>query len=282
MRPGLFDDSTAIRDIGSEPFAILGGGPALLLQFAHPKVALGVAEHSGFRSSPFPRLFSTLDYLSMVVFGSKEEAHRVAWSAMRAHDVVQGPTYSAHDPDLLLWVQATLFQLSRELYERVFGELAPERAEEYYQQSVTLAELLGAPREALPADSRAFAAYWAGMVETLEVGDVAREQARAVMFPPTLRWLLYPAMLVFRLVTTGLLPEPIRRQYGFPWSPRRELVFRYLLWNVRLVMNLTPRPLRKLPAKLGVPLARRLRWNRYQRPVRPARQVPAGEGEKAG
>ncbi|GAB3681625.1 oxygenase MpaB family protein [Actinocorallia lasiicapitis] len=265
MKPGFFDDASAIRDIGSEPFAILGGGPALLLQLAHPSVAQGVAEHSGFRSSPFPRLFSTLDYLAMVVWGTKEEAHRVAWAAMRRHDAVRGPGYSAHDPALLLWVQATLFQLSKELYERMFGPLAPERAEEYYQQSVVLAELLGAPREALPADARAFAAYWSEMVATLQVSDTAREQARDVLYPPTLRWLLYPAMVVFRLVTAGLLPAPIREQYGLPWNRRRDLVFRWLLWNVRLVMNLTPRPLRKLPARLGVPVARRLRWPRYQR-----------------
>jgi len=270
VEPGYFADGSAIRDIASEPFTILGGGPALLLQLAHPKVALGVAEHSGFRSSPFPRLFATLDYLAMVAFGTKEEAQRVAWSAMRAHDAVKGPTYSAHDPELLLWVQATLFQMSKELYERMYGELPPERAEEYYQQSVLLAELLGAPREALPADAKAFDVYWTETVAALRVSAVAREQAQDVLFPRTLRWLLYPAMLVFRLVTAGLLPERIRAQYRLPWGPHRERLFRLIMWGVRLVMNLTIRPVRKLPVRIAVPFLRRFRWNRYSRPARPA------------
>lgn len=282
LEPGYFADGSAIRDIASEPFVILGGGPALLLQLAHPKVALGVAEHSGFRSSPFPRLFSTLDYLSMVAFGSREEAQRVAWSAMRAHDAVRGPTYSAHDPELLLWVQATLFQMSKELYERMFGELEPERAEEYYQQSVLLAELLGAPRESLPADAKAFDVYWTETVSTLRVSDAAREQAQAVLFPAVWRRLLYPAVLVFRLVTTGLLPEPIRTQYALPWSPRRERLFRLIMWGVRLVMNLTIRPVRKLPIRIAVPLFRRFRWSRYRRPVRPSHHTPRLEEKQAG
>lgn len=269
---GYFGRGAAIREVGAEPFALLGGGPALLLQLAHPKVARGVAEHSGFQASPFPRLFSTLDYLTMVVFGTREEAQRVAWSAMRAHDVVNGgaqsdgDAYSAHDPELLLWVQATLFQVSRELYERILGPLDEVKSEEYYQQSVLLAELLGAPREALPEDAAAFDAYWTEMVNTLEVSPEGREQALAVMHPSVMRWALFPAMAMFRLVTTGLLPEPIRVQYGFPWTPRREAAFRCVLGAVTVSMRLTPGFVRRMPSHAAVPFARRLRWRRYHRP----------------
>ncbi|MEO3787736.1 oxygenase MpaB family protein [Actinocorallia sp. B10E7] len=268
MEPGYFDDDSAIRDIGSEPYTILGGGTALLLQLAHPKVAQGVAEHSGFQASPFPRLFATLDFLSMVVFGTKDEAQRVAWSAMRAHDPVHGENYSAHDADLLLWVQATLFQVSKELYEDMYGPLSPERAEEYYQQNAKLAELIGAPRESLPADAREFDAYWNRMVNTLEISGHGREQAQAVMHPKGLRVPLFPVLVVFRLVTTGLLPEAIREQYGLPWSPFRQRVFNVLMALVKIGMNLTPRGLRKLPSRMAVPFARRFRWNKYQRPAR--------------
>ncbi|GAA2724299.1 oxygenase MpaB family protein [Actinocorallia aurantiaca] len=291
MKPGLFDDRSAIRDIGSEPYTILGGGPALLLQLAHPKVAQGVAEHSGFQASPFPRLFATLDFLSMAVFGTKDEGHRVAWSAMRAHDPVHGENYSAHDADLLLWVQATLFQVSKELYEYMHRPLSPERAEEYYRQNAQLAELLGAPREALPADAKEFDEYWARMVETLEISQHGREQAQAVMHPELLRVLLYPVMLVFRIVTTGLLPEPIREQYGLPWTPARQRTFVLIMKLTRTGTRLVPDPLLKLPVELAVPFARRFRWGKYQRPASrrsaPVLKVetgeaPAAENRKAG
>lgn len=268
MRDGLFEKDAAIRELAAEPFPILGGGTALLLQLAHPKVALGVAEHSGFQASPFPRLLSTLDYLGMVVFGTRDDAHRVAWSAMRRHDAVRGDGYSAHDPELLLWVQATLFQISKQLHERFLGPLEPEKAEEYYQQMAQLAVLLGAPREALPDDAAAFDAYWTTMVTTLEVSDAAREQARAVLFPAVFRWLAWPAMVVFRLTTTGLLPDPIRRQYGLAWTPRRERLFLLLMTVIGFIMRLVPGPIRRLPVRLSLPLVRRFRWRRYRRPPR--------------
>ncbi|MDX6741269.1 oxygenase MpaB family protein [Actinocorallia sp. A-T 12471] len=274
MDDGFFPEHSAIRQVSREPLGLLGGGPALLLQLAHPKVARGVAEHSDFQAGPFDRLLSTLDYLAMVVFGTKDEAHRVAWSAMRAHDVVNGPGYTAHDPELLLWVQATLFQVSRDLYGRMLGPLPPARDEEYYQQSVAYAELLGAPREALPPDAAGFDAYWAEMLRTLRVDDTGREQARAVLHPDNLPGILFPALAVFRLVTTGLLPEPIREQYGLPWTPTRRLAFATLMAVLKVAMNFTPTPVRHLPARVTVPVMRRFRWRKYQRP-RPARRTPA-------
>ncbi|GAB2837780.1 oxygenase MpaB family protein [Actinocorallia aurea] len=267
MDDGFFTERSAIRQISREPFGLLGGGPALLLQLAHPKVAQGVAEHSTFQTGPFGRLMSTLDYLAMVVFGTKDEAHRVAWSAMRAHDVVNGPDYTAHDPELLLWVQATLFQVARDLHARTNGPLTPDRDEEYYQQAVVFAELLGAPREALPDDVAAFDAYWDEMVRTLRVDDHGREQARAVLSGAGLPGVLFPAFVLFRLVTTGLLPEPIRAQYGLPWTPSRKLAFAAFMTAVKLVVRVTPTPVRHLPARLAVPVMRRYRWRRYRRPA---------------
>ncbi|ROO88344.1 uncharacterized protein (DUF2236 family) [Actinocorallia herbida] len=275
MDDGFFTRHSAIRQISSEPLGLLGGGPALLLQLAHPKVARGVAEHSDFQAGPFKRLMSTLDYLAMVVFGTKEEAHRVAWSAMRAHDAVNGPGYTAHDPELLLWVQATLFQVARDLHGRMYGPPTPERDEEYYQQAVIFAELLGAPRDALPADVAGFDAYWDGMLATLRVDDNGREQARAVLSGAALPGVLFPALAVFRLVTTGLLPAPIREQYGLPWTPARRLSFTALMAALKLAVNLTPTPVRHFPARVTVPLMRRYRWPRYQRPLPPHR-APAG------
>ena len=48
---------------------IWGSPRALLLQIAHPQVALGVEQHSNFRESPFPRLLSTASLLLALLFG---------------------------------------------------------------------------------------------------------------------------------------------------------------------------------------------------------------------
>src|SRR5689334_10339201 len=45
----FFPPEAVIRRVHSEGVVLLGGGRALLMQVAHPRVAAGVAEHSSFR-----------------------------------------------------------------------------------------------------------------------------------------------------------------------------------------------------------------------------------------
>ena len=48
MQPGLYADDSITRRVNRENVLLLGGGRALLMQLAHPKVAAGVDEHSIF------------------------------------------------------------------------------------------------------------------------------------------------------------------------------------------------------------------------------------------
>jgi uncharacterized protein (DUF2236 family) len=264
LRPGVFTDRSVIRRVAAEPPILLGAGAALLLQLAHPKVAQGVSEHSGFESAPLPRLFGTMDYLSMVTFGTKQEAQRVAWSVMRTHDRVNGPGYSAHDPELQCWVNATLFEMARRLHERTIGPLPDEEAARYYEEFCSLALLLGCPRGALPADLAAFDEYWAEMVATLEVTDVARRLSGPILRPPVVPWLTWPLAAFLRLLAAGMLPAPIRAGYALPWTPARRRSLALLLGTVKVVMRTVPGAVRRWPMRASVPLFRRLRWRRYE------------------
>jgi uncharacterized protein (DUF2236 family) len=264
VKPGIFTDRSVIRRVAAEPPVSLGAGTALLLQIAHPKVAQGVADHSDFESNPIPRLLGTLDYLGMVTFGTKEEAHRVAWNVMRVHDRVNGQGYSAHDPELQCWVNATLFHTARDMYERTLGPMPPGEAERYYEEFCSIAMLLGCPREALPADVTAFDSYWAGMIRTLRVDDVARRLAVPILHPPIVPWLTWPLAVILRLLAVGLLPEPIRAGYGLPWTPAHRRMLRLLLLAIKVPMRITPGAMRRWPLRASVPLFRRMRWSRYE------------------
>ena len=53
---------------------ITGAGVALLLQVAHPTVAAGVREHSDFERDPWGRLWRTLDFVNLFIYGGPEAA----------------------------------------------------------------------------------------------------------------------------------------------------------------------------------------------------------------
>ena len=100
-----------MRDVSAEGALLAGGGAAILLQVADPSVAAGVAKHSDFASRPLLRLRTTLTYVYAVVFGTESEALAVRAMVDRAH----GPVAGAFDPELQLWVAATLYKLGGDL-----------------------------------------------------------------------------------------------------------------------------------------------------------------------
>ncbi|TDE20398.1 DUF2236 domain-containing protein [Actinomadura sp. 6K520] len=249
-------DRDVLRRVAAEPLIGLGAGRALLMQLAHPRVALGVAEHSDFADRPLARLFGTLDFLLIVTFGTPDEVARIAAKVRGIHTTVRGDGYTGNDPDLQLWVNATLIDSALHIYEHVIrprgGE--PDLAAEYYRQSRVVAEVLGCPLDAQPPDLAAFRAYMAATLAELEVTDTAREVAGAVLWPRKLR-VLTPGLAVFRLLTAALLPEELRERYGLPWNDRRRRAAGMMLRTATRVHHLTPGVLRRPPQPLLVKLA---------------------------
>src|ERR687891_640349 len=118
VRPG----SVAWR-VGSEGALLLGGGRALILQVAHPKVAAGVAQHSNYREAPWRRLYRTIEVTTRIVFGDERQSAQAAAGLRRRHQRVEGADdrgepYRASDPELLMWVHATLIDSSLLIYHR--------------------------------------------------------------------------------------------------------------------------------------------------------------------
>ncbi|MEW2360120.1 oxygenase MpaB family protein [Spirillospora sp. NPDC029432] len=253
--------------MAAEPAVMLGAGRALLLQVAHPKVAQGVADHSDLRNRPLDRLFGTLDFLMIVTFGTEEEAARMGRAIRRMHERITGPGYSGNDPDLQVWVNATLIDAALFVYERVLGSPSGDRAAAYIDQARYVADVLGCPPGAQPEDIDAFRRYMDGMIGSLEVTDAGREVMREVLWARKLRWMA-PALWLNRFVTTGLLPERIRDQYGLPWSERKDRVLWGLLRFHAFFYRLVPRRLRQI----GIPV---MLWASRRRVARRARKYAA-------
>jgi uncharacterized protein (DUF2236 family) len=263
VMPLIASQSPAAWTLHREIVLLAGWGRAILLQLAHPLVAQGVADHSGFaadRRGRVTRLRRTLRAMLTLTFGTPEEVARTAAGINRIHDRVHGRLpagagssgpgveYSAHDPALLTWVHATVTDTFLLTYERFVAPLSSAERDRYCLEAGGAAPLLGIPPDALPRSAAELASYLEGMLEGGEilVTDTARALAREVL-SPRLPWAIRPLLALARLTTVGLLPEPIREAYGFAWTRRDERSLRWLAAAARQGVPLLPPLLRYWP-----------------------------------
>jgi uncharacterized protein (DUF2236 family) len=252
---GLFGPDSLTWRVNREGALLLGGGRALLLQVAHPLVAAGVAQHSNYREDPFGRLYRTLDTVTTIVFGTTPEAKAAAARLHRVHTRVKGEAhdgtpYVATDPELLMWVHATLVDTSLLVYENYIGPLSLDERERYYQEQTLLGEQYGIPREQQPATYRDFNDYFDETVNggTLQVTDSLRDVSAATMRPKLpVPFLGRPVVEYFNLVTTALMPAWLREELGLAWGPRRERVHAAQRNVIRRLIPVLPSLLRDFP-----------------------------------
>lgn len=246
MTAEVFAAGSVIRRVAREGVLLGAGAVTSIMQTSHPLIARGVHAHSSFASDPTRRLRNTMEWLYAVEFGTRAEAERISAAVNAMHDKVTGPGYRANDPELQVWVTATLTGNAVLLYERVVGRLGDAELEEFYQEQKVLAGMLGCPESAHPRTYADFRAYYRDMVATLEITDEAREIAHHVLHP-RVAWPLRPMLPVFRLLNIGLMPEPMRGRYGWRWTRAHEAAFRVLLRALAIVHRVLPMRVRTLP-----------------------------------
>jgi uncharacterized protein (DUF2236 family) len=233
--------------VNREAALLLGGGRALLMQVAHPKVAAGVDEHSDFQDDPLRRLNRTLELSLALSFGTGEEVRAAARQINRTHERVTGAGYQALDPELLLWVHATLIDSALLTYRTFVRRLDRIDAEAYYQEAKPIGALLGIPAARFPATLDDFDTYVADMLAgPVQPDQTSRRLARLVLRPPIRR---VPRMVFapVEAITAGLLPEGLRRAYGLPWGRPSRFVFTAARSTVPRLLAALPEVLRVLP-----------------------------------
>ncbi|MGW5880001.1 oxygenase MpaB family protein [Nocardiopsis terrae] len=261
-------DESTFKRINAEGVLLAGAGYAVLLQIAHPSVARGVAEHSDFASRPLDRLRGTLYYVYGSAHGTPEERERVHAIVRAIHRRVRGPGYNALDPELLLWVAATLHRSALHVHELTVAALSEEEHAEFLRDSAVYATALGLPEREWPRSPAEFDAYWERAYARLEVGPRARALA-GELFRPNNR-LLWPLTLTQRFLTGGLLDPELRSEFGIPWSQAHQRGFDRLMGFVRAVYPRLPRAVRTLPATLYMRSLRRNKGWKAPKPKRPA------------
>jgi uncharacterized protein (DUF2236 family) len=267
LSEGLAGPESIAWKINREVVLLLGWGRAVLMQLAHPLVAAGVGQHSIFARRPElrrRRLLQTVDAMLALTFGTAGDIERAARGINAIHDHVQGrlpqatgvfeagTAYSAHDPELLRWVHATLMD-SFPLTHRLFiGDLPVEEVERYLVEAAGLEPLLGVPEGLFPRTTAELDTYMAEMCRSgaIRVGADARRLAGDLL-NPSLPWqmgrVLAPVLWLARLPAVGLLPPAIRMDYGFRWTRAHALALHLLSRAARLVVPRAPALLRYWP-----------------------------------
>ena len=161
--PGLYGPDSEAWRLNREAMLLLGAGPrALLLQLAHPSVAAGVADHSDFRADPWRRLAGTLRSYLTVVYGSTGVARAEIRRLNALHRAITGPGYTARDPELSLWVHATLVDSTMAVADAWLEPMSMERRAAFYAETRPIGRAFGVPESLLPADIGAFDEYLTG------------------------------------------------------------------------------------------------------------------------
>ena len=257
---GYFGNDSITWRIGKESILMLGGARAVLMQLAHPLVAMGVSEHSSYMTDPFRRTMHTFLLGQLLTFGTTSAARRAARTINRLHTHVQGTLpvqagghasgsgYFARDPKLLLWVHATLADTILLLYPMFIGPLTVEEQNRYYQESKIMARLLGLQDADMPKTAADLRAYVHDMSYSnqLAATPYARQIIQQVLYPPIPDY-LRPLLHINTQITSALLPPPVRDIYGLEWGPKRERVFELSTQFVRKTLPYIPETLRVLP-----------------------------------
>jgi uncharacterized protein (DUF2236 family) len=263
---GYFDDSSMLRMVHRERALALAGPRALLMQAAHPLAVSGLLAHSTSVDDPYERLARTADVLGTIGFGEREDANRVTREVRATHRRVggklrtrvgpypAGTEYRADDPELLLWVLFTLVDSGLVVYRTYVGSLSREEEAAYWDDYRVVGRLFGLRVGDMPRTLADLDDYRRSMLESdsLYVTDWARERARAIVLDPPVPWVAQPLLETVNFITIALLPDRIRREYGFAPVPpaflRRALVRAGGEYVKRAVVPFLPDRLRLVPA----------------------------------
>lgn len=260
QKHGYFGSESITWKIGQESILLLGGARAVLMQLAHPLVALGVSEHSSYLTEPFQRTEHTFLLGQMLTFGTTATARQAARTINSLHKHVHGTLpmdagayaqnthYSARDPKLLLWVHATLADTILRTYPLFVGPLTYEEQNQYYQESKMMGYLLGLTKADMPSTVNDLYTYVHDIVHSNQLAATpqAREIVQQVLYPPVPA-ALRPLLHLNLHITNALLPQPVREIYGLEWGPKRQKAFDIATISIRKTYPHLPNTFRVFP-----------------------------------
>src|SRR5205823_12187206 len=98
LEDGFLPARSPLRRLARPTATAFAGGRAILMELAHPAIALAVADFDHFREDPVRRAQLTAKAFRDVIHGTTAEAAAVGRRLDAVHARVRGPRYAATDP----------------------------------------------------------------------------------------------------------------------------------------------------------------------------------------
>jgi uncharacterized protein (DUF2236 family) len=244
MDAGLFGPDSVAWRLHADPSMLVGAMRALLVQALEPRAMAGVVQHSDYKADPWGRLNRTVRFVLHTTYGDTATAEAACDAVRRIHDrvhgvdLVTGRAYSAHDPDLLLWIHSVEVHSALYSYRSYAGRLDDADADRYVDEMVRVAERLGLPPAMAPGSVGELRDYLRG-VDGLQLTPGARESMRLILYPP-MPLALRPLWVLPASAAIASLPRFARRMYGLPWFAPATPSVRAAIFGLTRVLNVLP------------------------------------------
>ena len=241
-------------DTASDPRSLLTGTAAGIMQLMLPGLGAGVTDHSNFFDDPFDRIDRSLPYIWGSIFTEDEAEGSERGQQIRDfHPTIKGTDhnndrYHALDPEVFWWAHATFtweFLRAREIF--FARPLDRAEREQLYAESVTWYRRYGLSDRPVPLTLRDF---------RIRFDQICREELELT---PAAQWVLDPTSKagaggdlrlpgplsalngvanqlgadLLRIVVYGVMPDIVRRRFGFRWSNADRAAFAAVCTTLR-------------------------------------------------
>jgi len=251
--------SMARRVHGDRAVGLLYGQRALLIGALEPLTYTGTMLSTTSGEWPFTRLARTAKIQETVFLGTRAEADKALAAVHRLHARIKGSlaeaagahpagaTYSAFDPELMLWTLAVIADSGRAMYEAMVRPLSEAEREDLWQDYVRFGELFRLPASEVPASYPEFRAWFDGRLASpdLHATPHALEMAPLVAFEQPVPAPARGNLFVQNLVIKGTLPPRVREIFGIEWTRRHETAYRSITATHRRARRAFPYPVRR-------------------------------------
>ncbi|KAJ6003402.1 hypothetical protein N7451_005949 [Penicillium sp. IBT 35674x] len=244
-----------LPQILQEGILFAGSGAALLLQAAMPEIR----EEENSNETPKDLATELLDalqthisYTSILVFGTRAERKTLLEMLHRGEAPGLGGGRNnrfAHHPPLQLWMAATLYATATDFYQRVYGRVDYQTAQQGYAEFTILMNCLGIPPGTWPETRQKFWSYWDDQVGKLVVSPDAARFAKDLRESTDMPKWVQRIKPFLRVVTIEMLPPKLREAYGLRSSRSTRALYRTWMGFSTAVYPAMPRKIRAYPLR---------------------------------